>query len=205
MITGPQPLTVAGAVGLRVAEIRKLNRITRDALARAGSLYGVTWGRTSIENIEAGRFAPTLPTLYVLCTAISQLIPHGRIGILDLLPENGSLEIADGYAIGVNRLRRFLGDPQALVSVGDGLDEMLRAHTGPPPRPTLAEERAAARLSIDVSELRDLAFDLWVGESLDDIVTHSLEPNASPQARGHETRRRIEELRVELNRRRARG
>lgn len=68
--------------------------------------------------------------------------------------------------------------------------------TSPRP-PTLAEQHAAKRLGIPVNELQDLAMYLW-GEPLDRLITSSLEPDSSPQARGHVTRSLLSELEERL-------
>jgi DNA-binding XRE family transcriptional regulator len=193
MPTRDETPTVASAIGSIVRRIRNEHRISRDTLARAGSHFGVTWGRTTIENIEAGRFSPTIPTLYVLCQTLSSLAKR-NVALLDLFPPEGLVEIGDDFAIPVQRLRRFLGDEEAVQFIGDGLDELLRTLNGPPPPPSLTEERAAKKLGVDVRTLQRLARDVFTGDSLEDVVRQSTPPDASPQARGHETRHYVQEI-----------
>ncbi|WP_157802901.1 helix-turn-helix transcriptional regulator [Compostimonas suwonensis] len=188
------PVSVAAAIGIVVRRLRRENSISRDSLARAGAQFGVGWGITTIENIEAGRFAPTIPTLYVLCRALTYLSRDQTFGLLDLLPTEGDLEVATGFVVPAARLRRFLGDTNVLESLDDGLDEHLRMLGGPKTPPSLAESRAAKKLGIDVSTLQRLARDRFTGDTLDQVVSQSAGPGASPQARGHETRYYVQEL-----------
>lgn len=187
------PLAVA--IGRLVSEHRRRIGLTRERLAQAGNVYGVTWGRTSIENIEKGRFSPTIQTLYVLSRALSdQATRRHRVELLDLLPTEGRIEIADGFSIPAVRLRSFLGGEEGGESVGDFLDEFERSLSGPIIPPSLSEKRAAKKLGVPVERLRDAAYELW-SESLDAVVSQEAGPSASPQARGHATRVMVEELR----------
>lgn len=185
------------AIGSYVAAYRKEHRITRDHLAQAGNALGAKWGRTSIENIEHGRFSPTIQTLYVLCRALSSLTTGGSVGLLDLVPSEGTVELFEGFAVPASRLREFLGDYDTPKLIGDSFNEFVRSLSGPPPVASLAETRVAKKLGIAVSTLREIAFELW-GDPLELVVSQSVGSDASPQARGHETRRRTDELRSYL-------
>lgn len=193
-----KPVPIGVAIGDAVRRARGEHRVTRDALARAGAEFGASWGRTTIENIETGKFAPTISTLYLLCRALSAQTRR-HYALLDLLPADGQLEVSDGFAVSAARLRRFLGDHSTPEMVGESFDEFVRGLASPPLPPTLAETRAAKRLSIEPADLQRRAYELW-GEPLDAVVAHSAGADASPQARGHETRRRVEELRASLTR-----
>lgn len=196
----PAP-TVAAAIGQYIRYYRKEYGVTIDALARVGSALGMTWGRTSIENIESGKFAPTISTLFALCAALNAQRWDDntpRIRLPDLFSLVDTVSIADGYEVSTDRIRSFLGDPDAVEAVGDWYGDYVRIlGSFEPKKPTLAERRAAKRLDVSVEELQDLATYLW-GESLDRVVSNSLEPGASAQARGHETRLRVAELRERM-------
>ncbi|MDQ1217978.1 hypothetical protein [Microbacterium arborescens] len=203
------PPTVAAAVGAFVRDYRARYHIARDLLAQSGSALGMTWGITSIENIEAGKFAPTLPTLFALCSALSaaswRTDERDRLTLPDLFEHVDRVTIGADYSVTKDRLLSFLGVDVPLA-VGDWSDEYFRMLESATKRrnPTLAEKRAAKKLGIEPEQLRDAAYDLW-SESLEEVVTGSVMPNATPQARGHETRARIEELRQYLKSRGGRG
>ena len=62
---------------------------------------------------------------------------------------------------------------------------------------SLAEERAARRLDIDVFQLQQIAADLW-GHSLEDESHQRAGESSTPQARGRVTRVLVEEIRHRL-------
>lgn len=199
MITEDEGRSVAVLVGEFVARYRKTHRITRDNLARAGAAFGMTWGRTSIENIEAGRFAPTIATLYALQAALSSQVPGASpICLPDMLATDGLIQIADGYAITAPRLHAFLGDGEVVEMIGDWAEDAFRSLVAAPaPPPTLAEQRAAKKLGIGVDDLRDMAWFLW-GEPLDQLIDQEVGRDATPQARGHANRAMVAELKERM-------
>lgn len=207
-----QPPSIAVAIGRFVRKFRAENHISRDALANGGSALGMTWGPTSIENIEAGRFAPTLPTLFALCAALSaaswRTDRHERITLPDLFADVERVTIAEDFAVSKDRLLSFMGfdSPDNLLTVSDLASEYVRMLQAQVRKvtPSLAERRAAKKLGIDPDVLRDTAWHLW-SDTLEGIVSKSVGPEASPQARGHETRFRVAELREYLNDRNAGG
>lgn len=207
-----QPPSIAVAIGHFVRKFRAENHVSRDALANGGSALGMTWGPTSIENIEAGRFAPTLPTLFALCAAMSAASWRTdwgeRITLPDLFADVERVTIAEDFAVSKGRLLSFMGfdSPEVLLTVGDIASEYVRMLDAQVRRstPSLAERRAAKKLGIDPDVLRDTAWHLW-SDTLEGIVSKSVGPDASPQARGHETRFRVAELREYLNERNADG
>jgi hypothetical protein len=71
---------------------------------------------------------------------------------------------------------------------------MFRSLAGHAASYSLAEKRAAVALGLDTADLVALSLNLW-GDRLDAVVTQSVGRDATPQKRGHETRRRVEELR----------
>ncbi|WZH38751.1 MAG: hypothetical protein PIR02_08770 [Microbacterium enclense] len=202
--TLPAPPTVAVAIGQFVRRYRAEHNVRRDALARAGTALGMTWGTTSIENIEAGRFAPTLPTLFALCTALSSssgaLSGAGQIKLPDLFDGTERLTLSDGFTVSTERFLHFIGSDEAAPALGEFIDEWARlAADRDPVTPTLAERRAAKRLGVKVDVLRQVSFAIW-GESLESVVSASVGSDASAQARGHETRVRVAQLRDHLER-----
>lgn len=192
---GLEPPTIAEAIGDFVKGYRSKFHISRDALAQAGSALGMTWGTTSIENIEAGRFAPTLPTLFALGSALSALAwQEDRLLLSDLLGDAERVTIGSDFSVSTDRIRNFLGAPDSIVTLGDVLEESSRMLQAEAKRTTpLAERRAAKRLGVDLQVLQDAAWRLW-SDTLEGIIVKSVGRDASPQARGHETRARVAEL-----------
>lgn len=205
-----QPPSIAVAIGQFVRKFRAENHVSRDALANGGSALGMTWGPTSIENIEAGRFAPTLPTLFALCSAMSAASWRhewgDKITLPDLFADVERVTIAEDFVVSKGRLLSFFGDTEALLTIGDLTNESIRMLDAELRRvtPTLAERRAAKKIGIHPDELRDAAWHLW-SDTLEGIVSKSVGADASAQARGHETRARVAELRQYLAERRGDG
>jgi len=65
--------TYAEAVGSFVRSYRQANGITLESVALVGRDYGATWSLSSIQAIEGGKAAPTLPTLLMLALALGKL------------------------------------------------------------------------------------------------------------------------------------
>lgn len=65
--------TYAEAVGTFLRTYRHEHGITLDAIAQAGREFGATWSLSSVQAIEGGRAAPTLPTLLTLALVLGRL------------------------------------------------------------------------------------------------------------------------------------
>lgn len=65
--------TYANAVGRFLRDYRQLHGITLDAVAQLGREFGATWSLSSVQAIEGGRAAPTLPTLLTLALVLGRL------------------------------------------------------------------------------------------------------------------------------------
>lgn len=179
-------------VGDFVKQYRRRHKITKDELALNGMRYGMTWGRTSIDNIEAGRSAITLPILFALCGALSGG-GRGSVTIADMISDDDEVLMAGDFAVRGDRLKGFLAGEAIPVRTGDRMAwlDSLASHAT---TYTLAERRAASALGIDVADLVGLSIDLW-GDRLDRVVTHAVGQDANAQKRGHETRRLLDQLR----------
>lgn len=87
------------------------------------------------------------------------------------------------------------------------VDQLLEQSQTPPEPPrrtshrnsagSLAEERAAKKLGISTTRLRQLADDLW-GRALEEESSRRVRPGSTPQARGRVTRILVDELRAAL-------
>ncbi|MGO3878220.1 MAG: helix-turn-helix domain-containing protein [Agrococcus casei] len=85
---------------------------------------------------------------------------------------------------------------RARVDASQEPPELEGGYPEPGP-PTLAEERAARRLGVSPRELQNVSLKLW-GQGLDAESLERAGKGSSPQARGIETRRLLEEIQEEL-------
>lgn len=83
--------TYADAVGAFVRAYRKQHGITLDSIAQLGRDFGATWSLSSVQAIEGGKAAPTLPTLLTLALVLGRLSGE-PLRLADLL---GSAEVLD--------------------------------------------------------------------------------------------------------------
>lgn len=65
--------SIAVAVGAFARAYRRQRRITLEAIARCSRHYGATWSVSSVQAIEEGRAAPTLPSLLTLALVLGEL------------------------------------------------------------------------------------------------------------------------------------
>jgi len=66
-------ITYSEAVGSFVRSYRQAHGITMESVALAGREYGATWSLSSVQAIEAGKAAPTLPALLMLALTLGKL------------------------------------------------------------------------------------------------------------------------------------
>lgn len=79
-----EAMTYSRAVGLFVHKYRIEHRITLETIARHGRVLGARWSVSSIQAIESGRAAPTLPTMLTLGLVLGDLTGR-RLTLLELL------------------------------------------------------------------------------------------------------------------------
>jgi transcriptional regulator with XRE-family HTH domain len=84
-------MTYAEAVGGFLRAFRHEHGITMEAVAQASREFGGTWSLSSVQAIEGGRAAPTLPTLLTLALVLGRLSGES-VRLVDLL---GSAEFFD--------------------------------------------------------------------------------------------------------------
>ncbi|MFJ4044207.1 helix-turn-helix domain-containing protein [Microbacterium sp. NPDC089987] len=83
--------TYAEAVGRFLRAFRQDRGITMDTVAQAGREFGARWSLSSVQAIEGGKAAPTLPTLLTLALVLGRLSGES-IRLADLL---GTAEFLD--------------------------------------------------------------------------------------------------------------
>lgn len=174
--------------------------MTLDAVATAGREYGATWGTASVRNIEAGKVAPTLPTLIHLALALGSLTGED-LRLADVLGDADLLDLAvqgdDHRPVSRAWLNAVLAGgpvrlaPRRYESPGPFSDPDQEPK-GPPA--SLAVKRAAQKVGIAPTEFLDWADRLW-GRSLEDEAARRAGPESTPQARGLVTRRLVDAVR----------
>lgn len=88
--------SIAQSVGAAARAFRREHRLTLESIALCGRRYGATWSVSSVQAIEEGRAAPTLPTLLTLALVLGEL--SGRpLALVDLL---GPAEAFEKPAVG---------------------------------------------------------------------------------------------------------
>ncbi|MGJ9372515.1 hypothetical protein [Nesterenkonia sp. CF4.4] len=90
------------AVGSFLRAYRKENRLTLEAVARAGHKYGARWGVASIRNIEAGKAALTVPTLITLALSLRKLTGKS-LTLSELTGEGSSISLGADKSLPVTR------------------------------------------------------------------------------------------------------
>jgi transcriptional regulator with XRE-family HTH domain len=86
-----EAMAYADAVGTFLRIYRREHGITLESIAQLGREFGATWSLSSVQSIEAGRAAPTLPTLLTLALVLG-LLSGEPLRLADLL---GSAEALD--------------------------------------------------------------------------------------------------------------
>jgi hypothetical protein len=150
------PRTVAEVVGTTAQNLRGDRKL--ELVARAARAAGLNWGTGRIADLEAGRVSPTLPTLFLLCVAFSDLLDR-PVSLADLLAGDGLVTLSAEATVKLADLRAALaGQPIGIPPIGPLLDDPIAAE-------------AMKRGGIEVSDLRasvrkQLAADPHAGLSL---------------------------------------
>lgn len=90
------------AVGSFLRAYREENRLTLEAVARAGHEYGARWGVASIRNIEVGKAALTVPTVIMLALSLRKLTGKS-LTLSDMTGEASSISLGAEEALPVTR------------------------------------------------------------------------------------------------------
>lgn len=189
----------AHAMGVFVRAYRQEHGITLDAVAQLGHKFGAPWSLSSIQAIEAGRAAPTLPTLFTLALVLGKL-SGTPIRLADLLGCGDTFNRPNlgGPSRPVLRSwvdRALSGAPVTTTDSDFAVVEASDADVHPNrERASLAEQRAAAKLGISPVELQQRAIKLW-GHALESEAARRAGAYSSPQTRGRITRLLVHKLR----------
>lgn len=219
-------VTMPNAVGSFLASFRKEHDLTLEQIARTARDFGASWSASSVRNIENGKAVTSLPNLLSLGLALNELT-NSALTLSDLI---GDATAIDGpTSLGLPVKRKWVDDVLrgAVISVeytGDveGGVEMvqeivtrgLESTKDVPPKmksgtlkdlarreSSLAEQRAAQRLKVDVIALKAWAHEIF-GQTLEDEAaeraaarTKATGKPVTAQTRGAMTRQIIEEIR----------
>ena len=128
MATAPDMPTAAEVAGRAVKSIRLAAGMKLEDLARAARLYGLKWSAGKVGDFESGRVSPTLPTLYAVAAALSDITLH-PVAIAELFAGEGRVRLTSATSVPLAQLRHALSGGPAVFTIGDidGVSEDLAA------------------------------------------------------------------------------
>jgi transcriptional regulator with XRE-family HTH domain len=99
--------SVAQVIGEGAKAIRLDAGVTLEQMARAARIYGLPWTSGRVGDFEAGRTAPSLPTLVAATAALGDVI--GRpVSLAELVTGKGQVRINDKLSLDTSALRAAL-------------------------------------------------------------------------------------------------
>jgi transcriptional regulator with XRE-family HTH domain len=190
---------LATVIGQNARRMRGEAGFTLDQVSIAARARGLSWSESRVADFEAGRVAPSLPTLIAVCTALAD------IGVVDAtLPEllrsvppvavNESLSLEYEQIVSLLRGRPPSHDEvtQAIQAYFDaGVIDAIQSQL--PKAPGATEERTIKALGISSNELADWSAALWERTFSEERDQRAGE-GANAQKRGQVTRQMRAEL-----------
>lgn len=190
------------AVAAYVRTFRKSRGLTLDDIAKTGRAFGASWSMSSIQAIECGRSALTLPTLIHLALALGHL-SGTPLKLVDLLGPAAAVDnptaAPQGQPVPLSWVERALAGDTVEMTVADYQDARRASaavglcRDSGTPAASLAEKRAANKLALTVRELQERAIQCW-GRSLEEEALNRAGQDRTPQARGRVTRILVSEI-----------
>ena len=108
--------SVAQVVGAGARKLRLGAGVTLEEMAKAANSYGLPWTSGRVGDFEAGRVAPSLPTLLAAAAALSHVI--GRpVSLADLFAGKERVQINDSLSLDTSALRAILSGEQVLTKL----------------------------------------------------------------------------------------
>lgn len=202
-----QPEPIRAVVGRNVHDVRERQAMTAEELARRARVAGLNWSTSRVFDLEAGRKAVSLGELLVLAQALTG--SGHAVTLPDLLYSADPVEVTETFHIRGEDLRRALtggtvrlrpdSAPErpherllaALESLDVDVD--MDALVAAQEAAGAAEEKAAQVLDTDRLTVLVAAVALW-GRGVSQERDARVDPDSTPQARGHVTRALIAEL-----------
>ena len=100
-------VSVAKVIGEGARALRLDADVTLEQMARAAQRYGLPWTSGRVGDFEAGRTAPSLPTLIAATAALGDVI--GRpVSLAELVTGKGQVHINDKLSLDTSALRAAL-------------------------------------------------------------------------------------------------
>lgn len=147
-----RPQTLAKAAGLGARAIRLESGVTLMQVAKVARFYGLSWNSGKVGQFESGHVSPTLPTLFAVTAALSEVC-ETPISLADLFPGDGQIVVNDHLTVEAPRLREVLKGAAVQWESRDALADVLEH----------VDEFAALPRSlrpVNVDQFRAVAIDL---------------------------------------------
>lgn len=168
-----------------------------DSVAVTTRQLGLKWDTGRVSALEKGQVSPTLPTLLVLCMALSE-VTQSEVGLVDLVRFEGDVQITGKVALTGDVVARALSGERADLrrTEAEEFDQVVheiavRQAGGE------AEQRAAQSLGLSGKRFRQLAQTLW-GLPFAEERDARAGADANAQKRGRVARQLKEEMKAAL-------
>jgi hypothetical protein len=100
-------VSVAEVIGAGARALRLDADVTLEQMARVAQRYGLPWTSGRVGDFEAGRTAPSLPTLVAATAALGDVIGR-QVSLADLVTGTGQVHINDKLSLDASALRDAL-------------------------------------------------------------------------------------------------
>jgi transcriptional regulator with XRE-family HTH domain len=198
---------IAQVVGANARKHRRDHGVTLDELAKSARQLGLKWSPGKAGDFESGRVNPTLPTLFAVCAALSEITGEPT-SLSELLESDGPIVVNESLTVKSSVLRRALAGDVIDLKVGDIegsaeelADRINASLVGSFPdgvsmrdvKKNLAaageaEQRAARELGLTALEMAAHSAKLWDGLTLSQERDRIAGTGANPQKRGRVSR-----------------
>jgi transcriptional regulator with XRE-family HTH domain len=190
---------VAQVIGGNARRMRLNAGVTLEQFAQTARLYGLPWTTGRVGDLEAGRVAPSVPTLYAVALAL-QHVTGQPVTLADLFAGSGDVQLNDKLTVDVSAL----ADAMTGQPVTEGGQQTL-----PNLRRTLAALLAEECRDSDTRLLRSIGVtpergtaamaELW-GHTFSAERDRRAGPDANAQRKGQVSRQLKTELETLLER-----
>jgi hypothetical protein len=178
-------------------------QITLEEFAHAARLYGLPWTTGRVGDFEAGRVAPSVPTLYAVALAL-QHVTGQQVTLADLFAGSGDVQLNDKLTVDVSALANAMTGRAVIATAAQQvLFDLERAV----PRRKLASLLAVECRDSDTRMLRSMGVTpergtaamakLW-GRTFSAERDRRAGPDANAQRKGQVSRQLRDELLNEI-------
>jgi transcriptional regulator with XRE-family HTH domain len=187
--------TMSDVIGQNVRRLRTEAGLTLNAVAQQITAVGHRWSHSQVAALERGAVSPTLPTLFIVCAALSALVGR-EITLGDLVHATAPVALGARIEIDPEALRTAArGGPVDLSTAGG--EDVFSSHVI-----GRAERDYAAQVDMPAEDILAAAVDLF-GHSMTAERDARAGADATVQKRGRITRTLRDEIDAELRRRAA--